>query len=520
MLKTIIRTTACLAVSATAFIVITKMDATAAKPRSPSVPEASEPKPAPSKPAPADRRAQVDRGDPEGAAARRGRDPASTKKNDDDSTGDAAQLEGQAPVGGAPRGAQAGPQRHGRRRIRRDGAGRHGGHLSGAPPAHRRARRSSPARRPVRACARSSTRRPATSGAAPWMTRSASISLTRPLLFVALAALAFLPLEHLAAAHARRRRRFATDLVFATVGQVLVRVGLVFAAGLVLARLDAVALDRPLLAAIGDRRARFVADIAVGLAAVRARRLRVPPAGARGARAVAPARDSPFVRDDGLAGVVPAAPAGDPPGDAGAERAARAARRPAGRARDRARRAEARDGVRAFERARADRTAALRRRHAALSSPPPPARRRGRELRRRSCPSSTSLFGSYSDETDRTLRRRPQAARQLRRPAAGAVSTVRLNRGGLRDRERVGDQGRLALERVGVGRQAIRLVRQHLEPGGDLVPLVLVHPVIAARAPRGAAGPAPSSSGAAARRSSPSRAREGSPAPPRGGVRW
>ena len=89
--------------------------------------------------------------------------------------------------------------------------------------------------------------------------------LTRPLLFVALAALAFLPLEHLAAAHARRRRRFATDLVFATVGQVLVRVGLVFATGLVLARLDAVALDRPLLAAIGDRRARFVADIVVGL---------------------------------------------------------------------------------------------------------------------------------------------------------------------------------------------------------------------------------------------------------------
>ena len=52
MLKAIIRTTACLAVSATAFIVITKMDATAAKPRSPSVPESSEPKPAPSKPAP------------------------------------------------------------------------------------------------------------------------------------------------------------------------------------------------------------------------------------------------------------------------------------------------------------------------------------------------------------------------------------------------------------------------------------------------------------------------------------
>ena len=52
MLKTIIRTTACLAVSATAFIVITKMDATAAKTRSPSVPEASESTTAPRKPAP------------------------------------------------------------------------------------------------------------------------------------------------------------------------------------------------------------------------------------------------------------------------------------------------------------------------------------------------------------------------------------------------------------------------------------------------------------------------------------
>jgi sterol desaturase/sphingolipid hydroxylase (fatty acid hydroxylase superfamily) len=89
--------------------------------------------------------------------------------------------------------------------------------------------------------------------------------LTRPLLFVLLAALAFLPLEHIAAAHPRRRRRFATDLAFATGGQVLVRVGLVFAAGLVLARLDSVGLDRPLLADIGDPRARLAAEIAVGL---------------------------------------------------------------------------------------------------------------------------------------------------------------------------------------------------------------------------------------------------------------
>ena len=89
--------------------------------------------------------------------------------------------------------------------------------------------------------------------------------LTRPLLFVVLAALAFLPLEHIAAAHARRRRRFATDLAFATIGQVLVQVGLVFATGVVLARLDALAVDRPLLVDIGDRRARFVAEVAVGL---------------------------------------------------------------------------------------------------------------------------------------------------------------------------------------------------------------------------------------------------------------
>jgi sterol desaturase/sphingolipid hydroxylase (fatty acid hydroxylase superfamily) len=89
--------------------------------------------------------------------------------------------------------------------------------------------------------------------------------VARPLLFVALAALAFLPLERVAAAHAQRRRRFATDLAFATVGQVLVRLGLVVVAGWVLARLDVVALDRPLLAAIGDRRARFAADVVVGL---------------------------------------------------------------------------------------------------------------------------------------------------------------------------------------------------------------------------------------------------------------
>jgi sterol desaturase/sphingolipid hydroxylase (fatty acid hydroxylase superfamily) len=89
--------------------------------------------------------------------------------------------------------------------------------------------------------------------------------VTRPVFFVALAALAFLPLEHLAAAHAQRRRRFAADLAFATVGQVVAQLGLVLATGLVLARLDAVGLDRPLLAGIGDRHARFAAELIVGL---------------------------------------------------------------------------------------------------------------------------------------------------------------------------------------------------------------------------------------------------------------
>lgn len=52
MLKTIIRTTACLAVSAAAFIAVTKLDANAARSRTGSVPETSEAKPAPTKPAP------------------------------------------------------------------------------------------------------------------------------------------------------------------------------------------------------------------------------------------------------------------------------------------------------------------------------------------------------------------------------------------------------------------------------------------------------------------------------------
>ena len=90
-------------------------------------------------------------------------------------------------------------------------------------------------------------------------------SLAHPLLFVALAALAFLPLEHVAAAHPHGRRRLAADLAFATVGQILVRVALVLVAGWMLSRLDGAGLDHPLLAGIGDPRERFVAETLIGL---------------------------------------------------------------------------------------------------------------------------------------------------------------------------------------------------------------------------------------------------------------
>jgi len=52
MLKTFVRTTTCLAVSAAALIAVTTLDAIASKPRSPSVPEATEPQRASKPPAP------------------------------------------------------------------------------------------------------------------------------------------------------------------------------------------------------------------------------------------------------------------------------------------------------------------------------------------------------------------------------------------------------------------------------------------------------------------------------------
>jgi len=52
MLKTFVRTTTCLAVSAAALVAVTTLDAIAGKGRSPSLPETTEPKPAPKPPAP------------------------------------------------------------------------------------------------------------------------------------------------------------------------------------------------------------------------------------------------------------------------------------------------------------------------------------------------------------------------------------------------------------------------------------------------------------------------------------
>jgi sterol desaturase/sphingolipid hydroxylase (fatty acid hydroxylase superfamily) len=87
----------------------------------------------------------------------------------------------------------------------------------------------------------------------------------RPLAFVALAALAFVPLEHVAAARPSRRRWFGADVAFATVGQIAVSAGLVLAVGVALAALDGLAVDRPLCARVADRRVRAVLEVAVGL---------------------------------------------------------------------------------------------------------------------------------------------------------------------------------------------------------------------------------------------------------------
>lgn len=89
--------------------------------------------------------------------------------------------------------------------------------------------------------------------------------------FAALAALLFAPLEQLWPAYegqraiGRGRRAAAKDLLFATLGQLGARVLLAFAFGGALAGLDALGLDRPLLAAVPAGALRDGLEVAVGL---------------------------------------------------------------------------------------------------------------------------------------------------------------------------------------------------------------------------------------------------------------
>jgi len=87
------------------------------------------------------------------------------------------------------------------------------------------------------------------------------------LVFAGLAALVFLPLEHLFPARAdQRRSAWAADLVFATAGAWLARAGTIVGVGAALAALDRVAPDQPLFAGVRDARMRTGLDIACGLA--------------------------------------------------------------------------------------------------------------------------------------------------------------------------------------------------------------------------------------------------------------
>jgi lathosterol oxidase len=87
------------------------------------------------------------------------------------------------------------------------------------------------------------------------------------LVFAGLAALVFLPLEHLFPARPEQRRAaWAADLLFATAGAWLVRAGTIVVVGVALSALDRVAPDEPLFAGVRDARMRTGLDISCGLA--------------------------------------------------------------------------------------------------------------------------------------------------------------------------------------------------------------------------------------------------------------
>lgn len=91
--------------------------------------------------------------------------------------------------------------------------------------------------------------------------------VARSLLFALLAAIAFVPLERAFAARPPTRRRFATDIAFATLGQCVTRIGALLLMGVILSSLDALALERALGAGIDSAPLRGVAQLGGGLLA-------------------------------------------------------------------------------------------------------------------------------------------------------------------------------------------------------------------------------------------------------------
>lgn len=89
--------------------------------------------------------------------------------------------------------------------------------------------------------------------------------LLRPLLFVALAALFFMPLERVFGHSDQQRPDLQTDLWFATIGQLLHRAGLVLGLGALLALVDPLGLDQPLWGQIENRPLRIALEIMSGL---------------------------------------------------------------------------------------------------------------------------------------------------------------------------------------------------------------------------------------------------------------
>jgi sterol desaturase/sphingolipid hydroxylase (fatty acid hydroxylase superfamily) len=87
----------------------------------------------------------------------------------------------------------------------------------------------------------------------------------RTLLFAGLVGLAFAPLERVLGARRGARSARTTDLAFATLGQLVVALGVVFGVGGVLAHLEALGPDRPVLGFVEPPAMRGVLHVLLGL---------------------------------------------------------------------------------------------------------------------------------------------------------------------------------------------------------------------------------------------------------------